>query len=346
MPGKIRGRQSTPLLLLTLALIWLGVVVVSGAVGAVSIPPGTVAGILGKRFGLPIEATWPEVYDTVIWQLRLPRVILGSLVGAALSLAGATFQGLLRNPLADPYILGVSSGASLGAVIAIALGMQVSIAGITALPLFAFLGALVATLIVFMLGMQKGHLPLATLLLAGVALSSFLSAIVSLVVLFSGQRMGPILFWLMGGLDRANWSGIMQILPYLLLGATLLIWHARNLNALAFGEDTAGHLGVNVERVKRTLFVAASLLTAGAVAVSGVIGFVGLITPHVIRLLRGPNHRGLLPLTMVLGAIFLVAADTIARTVVAPQELPVGIVTALCGAPFFLHILRRQKGIT
>jgi iron complex transport system permease protein len=345
MPGKTNGRKSTFLLLLTLALIWLAVVIIASAVGAVSIPPVTVAGIIGRRLGLPLATTWPEVYDTVIWQLRLPRIILGSLVGAALGLAGATFQGLLRNPLADPYILGVSSGASLGAAIAIAFGVQLSFAGLHALPLFAFLGALIATLIVFMLGMQKGRLPLATLLLAGVALSSFLSSLISLIVLFSGQRMGPIMFWLMGGLDRANWSSVAQILPYLLLGAGLLMWHARNLNAFAFGEDTAGHLGVNVEAVKRILFVAASLLTASAVAVSGVIGFVGLITPHVVRLLRGPNHRSLLPLTMMLGAIFLVAADTIARTVVAPQELPVGVVTALCGAPFFLHILRKQKGI-
>lgn len=336
-----RLQRSWPVFLV-LAGVWIATVLVAGAIGAVQIPPLAVARIIAHKLGWPTHTDLPAVWDTVVWQIRLPRVILGSLVGAALGLAGAAFQGLLRNPLADPYVLGVSSGASLGAVLALALGLPMGVAGLSSVPLFAFAGALAAIGLVFVMGRQGGRLPMTGLLLAGVALSSFLSSAVSLIVLFSGERMGPILFWLMGGLSSADWPAVLHVLPYLVVGGAIMVWHARALDALAFGEATAGHLGVEVERVKLALFIAASLLTASAVAVSGVIGFVGLVTPHIVRLLRGPSHRWLLPIAMALGAIFLVAADTLARTVLAPQELPVGAVTALCGAPFFLYILHRQ----
>jgi iron complex transport system permease protein len=336
----LRQRRRMLALIAALAL-WFGAVLVACGVGAVAISPGAVAAIIGRQIGLPIEPTWNPAYTIVIWQLRLPRVVLGSLVGAALALAGATFQGLLRNPLADPYVLGISAGASLGAVVSIAFGLG-GAAWFSGVPFFAFTGALGSAAIVFMLGRKKGRLPVTTLLLAGVALSSFLSSLVSLIVLFSGERMGSILFWLMGGLSGAEWHAVTAVLPYLVLAMAVLAWHSRALNVLAFGEDAAANLGVNVERTKWMLFITASLLTAAAVAVSGVIGFVGLIIPHIVRLLAGPDHRGLLPLSLLFGAAFMVLADTLARSVLAPQELPVGAVTAICGAPYFIHLLRQQ----
>lgn len=320
--------------------VWLLVALLSTAWGAVRIPPSVVAGIIGRKLGLPITDTWPPAYETIVLYVRLPRVLLGSLVGAALAMAGATFQGLLRNPLADPYILGVSSGASLGAVLAIALGVSGSFWGRSSVAAAAFVGALLAVGLVLMLGTKGRRMPIPTLLLAGVAVNSFLSSLVSLVILFSEKHLGSYLFWLMGGLGSANWQAVISMLPYLFVAGGALTWHASALNALAFGEESAEHLGVHVERVKVTLVLTASLLTAAAVATSGVIGFVGLITPHIVRLLKGPDHRGLIPLAVVTGATFLVAADTLARTVVVPQELPVGAVTALCGAPFFMHLLR------
>ncbi len=269
-------------------------------------------------------------------------MILGSLVGASLAVSGAAFQGLMRNPLAGPYVLGISGGASLGAVLAMALGAG-QIAGVVSpVPFFAFLGALATLFLVMSLGTRNGRLPTVTLLLAGTAAGSFFSSIVSIVVLLSGERMGSILFWLMGGLTGASWTSVLAILPYTIVAVAVIVYYARSLNAMALGDEAAGHLGVEVEKVKRILLVAASLLAAAAVAASGVIAFVGLVIPHMVRLLRGPDHRGLLPLSFLLGAAFLVLADTVARIAIAPQELPVGAVTALCGAPLFIHLLRRQ----
>lgn len=333
-------RRRKPLTLIAALGAWLVVVLMSTTLGAVRIPPTAIAAIIANQLGLSLPVTWPAEYETVVLYLRLPRVILSSLVGAALALAGVTFQGLLRNPLADPYILGVSSGASLGAVLAISLGVGGSLLGFNGVALAAFVGALAAMTLVLLLGRKGQRMPVPTLLLAGVAVSSFLSSLVSLVILFSEKHLGSFLFWLMGGLGSADWRTVAAMLPYLVVASATLGWHARSLNALAFGEESAGHLGVDVERVKVTLVLAASLITASAVASSGVIGFVGLITPHIVRLVKGPDHRGLVPLVMVVGATFLVIADTLARTVLAPQELPVGAITALCGAPFFVHLLR------
>lgn len=325
------------------AALWIAVILLACGLGAVSIPPATVAGIIARQLGLPITPTWPATYELILLQIRLPRVVLGSLVGAALALAGATFQGMVRNPLAGPYVLGISGGASLGAVLAMALGVS-NVAGfISPVPFFAFLGAVGTLALVIVLGTHNGRLPTVTLLLAGTAAGSFFSSAVSIIVLLSGERMGSILFWLMGGLTGASWQGVLTICPYLLLATGAILFNARSLNAMAFGDEAAGYLGVEVERVKRTLLVAASLLAAAAVAVSGVIAFVGLVIPHMVRLIKGPDHRGLLPLSFLLGASFLVLADTLARTIIAPQELPVGAITALCGAPLFIYILRRQR---
>ncbi|MCW3491469.1 FecCD family ABC transporter permease [Dethiobacter alkaliphilus] len=313
------------------------------AIGAVAIPPGVTLQVLLSRIGLgDISGVSGSTVD-IIWRLRLPRVILGMLVGASLSLAGATFQGLLRNPLADPFTIGVSSGAAVGATIAILLRQLGVMFFPHMLPAFAFVGAFLAMFFIYNLAKIGGQVPVVTLLLAGVVVSSFLSAIISLIMVFSGQNMQGIFFWLSGGLMMRSWTEVWFVLPYLLVGFLVLFFYARELNILLMGEEAALHLGVRVEFTKKLLLVIASLVTAAAVSVSGMIGFVGLIVPHAVRIVSGPDHRVLLPASALVGAIFLVWADVFARTAVAPQEIPVGIITAFVGAPFFIYLLRKKK---
>ncbi|MGI6317464.1 MAG: FecCD family ABC transporter permease [Dethiobacteria bacterium] len=281
----------------------------------------------------------------IVLNIRLPRVILAGLVGAALAVAGATFQGLFRNPLADPYIIGVSSGAALGASFAIVSGLSLGFAGFGAVPIMAFAGGLVAILLVYRLSRTGNRVSVMTLLLAGIAVNAFLSALVSLFVYFAGEKMHQVVFWMMGGLEGARWSYITGMAPYVLAGFLVIYFFARELNALLLGEDTAYFLGIDAEMFKKVFLVAASLLVSAAVSTSGIIGFVGLVVPHVVRLLAGPDHHFLLPASALTGAILLIGADTLARTVIAPTELPVGIITALLGAPFFLYLLRNQKKI-
>lgn len=306
-----------------------------------------ILGVLPGKFFTPGGSYLPaaEVNPGIILQLRLPRVILAALVGGALSVAGATLQALFRNPLADPYVTGVSSGASLGAAFALTFSLNFTFWGIGTVPLFALGGALAALTLVYNLARIEGVIPVVILLLAGIAVGACFSAAVSLLTYFAGERLHGIVFWLLGSLSGATWQQVTLILPYLALGLLVAFFYTREMNAMLFGEETALHLGVEVEKVKRLLLVNASLLTAAAVAVSGLIGFVGLITPHVVRLLAGPDHRVLLPASAFAGAALLVAADTLARTALAPTELPVGIITTLLGGPFFIYLLRRRKEI-
>ncbi len=323
---------------------WFAVALLALGLGAVQLPPGQIARMLLYSLGIAWqEADWVRSHEVILFHLRLPRVILGGLVGAALGLSGAVLQGLFRNPMAGPFVLGVSSGASVGAVLSMVLGVSVHAFGLRAVPLMAFGTALGTVLLVYNLARVKGRVPTGTLLLAGIAISSFLSAVVSLLLVFSEEKVAMILFWLMGGLGRADWASITAALPYFVLGAVVTLIYARDLNALLLGEESAQHLGVSVERVKRTLLLAVSLMTAAAVSVSGIIGFVGLIIPHAVRMLIGPDHRLLAPMSALVGGMFLTAADTLARTAVAPSEIPVGVITALCGAPFFLWLLRKRR---
>lgn len=284
----------------------------------------------------------PE-HQTIIMTIRFPRVILTALVGAGLSLAGAAFQGLFRNPMADPYIIGVSSGASLGAVISILIQPMVSISLSYGLPIFAFVFAVASILLVYQLARVGGKVPVMTLLLAGIAVNTLLSALVSLGVFFSGNQLHQVVFWLMGGFSGRGWDYVYLFLPYALVGAAIILVYSRELNALLLGEEPAQHLGIEVESVKTRLLIAAALLTGACVSVSGQIGFVGLVVPHIVRMLFGADHRTLLPSAALFGAAFLLIADTIARVIMAPAEVPVGIVTALVGGPFFIYLLRRQK---
>jgi iron complex transport system permease protein len=252
-------------------------------------------------------------------------------------------QGLFKNPLADPYIIGVSSGAAVGASAAILAGLAWNTIGIIVIPLAALAGGIGALLLVYNLATNGGRLSTLNLLLAGIAVSTFFGAIVSLLIFFSGQQLQQILFWLMGGFAGCSWLHVNALWPWLIVGGSILIYHSRDLDALAMGEEQAHYMGVDVEKVKRRLLWSAALLTAAAVSVSGLIGFVGLVVPHAMRLIGGPVHRWLLPAACLAGAVYLAAADLVGRVVIAPAELPVGLVTALVGGPFFLYLLKKRR---
>lgn len=275
----------------------------------------------------------------IVRRIRAPRILLGFLVGGSLGLCGAALQALIRNPLADPFLLGLSGGAGLGAVIAIALGL----AGPWAIPVAAFVGAMLAIGLVYRLGMVSGgRLDPRILLLAGVVTGSFAGALMSaIIVLSDADKLRNAFLWLLGGLGAASWPATGVFLLYAVIPAGLILYHARSLDLLVLGEETAQHLGAEVERTKRVIYGATALLTAAGVAACGIIGFIGLVVPHAVRRIAGPLHRTLLPLSFVAGGLFLVVADAVARTVVRPVELPVGVVTALVGVPLFAVLLRR-----
>jgi iron complex transport system permease protein len=283
--------------------------------------------------------------ETIIFDIRLPRILLAGLVGAALATAGATYQGLFRNPLADPYLIGVAQGAALGAVIGFLLPPEWHRLEFGIIPLLAFTGALMSTAIVYSLARVGKALPVTTLILAGVALGALLASIVSYLVISSGEKIHGIMFWLMGSFYMSQWSEAVVVLPYVLLGVVIILLYARPLNLMQLDEEQAQQLGLNVERLKLVLLTAATLITAAAVSFVGIIGFVGIIIPHAVRLIWGADHRFLLPLSVLTGAVFLILADLIARTALAPTEIPIGVITAICGAPFFLYLLRRRKRV-
>jgi iron complex transport system permease protein len=329
-----------------LAILLVLVVVLATTIGSVKVPLLTTFQIILSKIPFThITPFWPNSTETIILDIRLPRVILAGLVGAALATAGATYQGLFRNPLADPYLIGAAQGASLGAIIGFLLPTVWMFAGVGVIPFFAFIGAIVSTAIVYGLARGGKTLPVTTLILAGVALSALLSSIVSYLIITSGNKMHGIVFWLMGSFSLSQWSDVGLVLPYIAVGIGVILLYARPLNVMQLDEEQAQQLGVNVERLKLVLLAAATLITAAAVSFVGTIGFVGIIIPHAVRLIWGADHRFLLPLSVLTGAIFLIAADLLARTVQAPTEIPIGIITAICGAPFFLYLLRRRKRV-
>lgn len=329
---------------MVLVLLLAGVMGISVSLGAVTIPLSKSWSILLHHLlGLTSEGGWTASESSIILELRLPRTISGILVGAALSLSGAVLQALLRNPLADPFVLGISSGAAVGAVLAILVGLGSTFLGIYAVPGAAFGGALLTLLLVYFIARVEGRIPTQTMLLSGVIVSSFFSAIIMfLISVTSNEQIHSVMFWLMGNLEYSASQSLGVIFLYFLVGSAVLFFLAKDLNILVLGEETASELGVEVERVKKIAFVFASLITGAVVSVSGLIGFVGLVVPHVVRMIWGPDHRFLLPASALMGAMLLVVADTIARTVLAPSEIPVGVVTAMGGAPFFVYLLRKK----
>jgi iron complex transport system permease protein len=314
----------------------LAVTLASSTVGPVEVGVGRVVDIALST--LPWFSTdAPASHRTIVLSIRLPRIALGAVVGFALAAAGTVMQGFFRNPMADPSIVGVSAGAATGAVAVIVAPLAIPFG----LPVAAFLGALVAAFGVYLLATEGGRTPVETLLLAGVAVQTFLGAVVSFLIVHAGRDIREAVYWLMGHLHHSTWADAGLAAAAVLPGFLVLLVYARDLNVLLLGETDAHALGIDVERTKRRLLAVSSLLTAAAVAVAGVIGFVGLVVPHMMRLLVGPDHRILLPTSALAGAAFLVATDTVARSGAA--ELPVGIVTAAVGAPFFLYLLRTRE---
>jgi iron complex transport system permease protein len=285
-----------------------------------------------------------EIYSVIIKEIRLPRIILSFLVGVALAIAGVIFQGIFQNPLVDPYIIGISSGAGTGASIAIIFNLSWGIAGFSAVPLMAFLGAMLTVIVVYRLAITGGKLPAATFLLAGIAMGFFLNAIMSFLMVIGTSSLQKVVFWLMGSLTTGDWQDIKVVLPYMIFGLIPIIFYLKELNLILLGEESAGYLGVDVERVKVILIISATLITAAVVAVSGIIGFIGLIMPHIARLLVGPDNRKILPVAALSGGLFLLISDNLARSLLPPLEIPVGIITALAGGPYFIYLLRKKKG--
>ena len=322
----------------------LTIAILAATQGSVGIPVQQVVRIaLSHLPGVEISQTWPQSWDTILWQIRFPRVALAGLVGAALAMSGAVYQGLFRNPLADPYLIGVAAGAGLGATLVLLSPLPLSWGAFSLVPLAAFTTAMLAVVLAYSLARMGGMVPTTTLILAGVAIASLASAGTALLLMTSDEDVRPVLAWLLGSFASASWKQVPLLLPYLLPSLLVALAYGRILNVIQLDEEQARQLGINVERVKLVLVAAASLATAAAVSVSGLIGFVGLIAPHVVRLLWGHDHRSLVPMAMVIGAGFLILADLVARAALRPTELPVGIVTAFVGAPFFLYLLRQRK---
>jgi len=319
----------------------LGVAMLLGVVvGETPISFSRAMAIIGSTI-LPIPTDWSQSEESIILLIRLPRVVLAALVGAALAVCGAVLQSLFRNPMADPFLLGISNGAALGASLVLVTGVAVG-AGILGVPLAAFAFGLMTIYIVYELARVGNRVPVTTLLLCGIAVAAFMSAGTSFLLFLSGENLHQIVFWLLGGISGRGWEYVLLLLPFVAGGSVLFFSMSRPLNALMFGEESAQYLGIEVERLKKVILVAVSLVTGAAVSVSGIIGFVGLITPHMVRLWIGPDHRTLIPVSLLFGAILLVLADLASRVLLAPNELPIGIITALCGAPFFAYLLRRR----
>lgn len=307
------------------------------SIGSLSIPFSIIIKIfLSQWFGLPLTNDIPSNFVQIVMAIRLPRVVLAFLVGASLAIAGAAFQGLLKNALADPYTLGVSSGASVGAVFVIFFGIQLPLFRTFTLPIVSIIFGLVTLVLVLLFTRAvERKMSVETIILVGIMFGAFFSALISLMIALTGEELRQIIAWLMGSVAMRGWKYTMMMLPFFLIGAILLLLNARELNAFSFGESAAMHIGVDVAKRKVMILIGASLLTGTAVSVSGTIGFVGLVVPHMVRLVCGPNHRHLLPLSLLYGGAFLVLTDLLARTIISPRELPIGVITSLIGAPLF-----------
>jgi iron complex transport system permease protein len=325
-------------LVVLLAAAWMLAV----AVGPAPIPADTAVAVVLERLGVPVARTWPDVVAAIVLDLRVPRALLAAVVGAGLAGAGAVFQGVLRNPLADPYVIGVSAGAAFGATVALT-GLAAAGAAVVLVPLLAFAGALGATAVVYGLARRGDDAPVEDLLLAGVAVSAFLGAMVSWLQLSGGGSLQRVIYWLMGGFSGRGWPHVTATAPLVALGLAVAWLYGRELDALLLGDEAARALGVAPAPARRTLVAAGAMMAAAAVAAAGLIGFVGLVVPHLLRLVVGPGHRRLVPAAALGGATLLLVADTAARSALPGGELPVGILTALLGAPFFLAVLLRER---
>ncbi|MDY6916755.1 MAG: iron chelate uptake ABC transporter family permease subunit [Chloroflexota bacterium] len=341
----MRQNHRLLVLLLLLAVLLLSLLI-AAALGAVSIAPLDIVKMTLNKVGVSHFAqTWQPSAEAILFQVRLPRVIAAALVGAALASAGVLFQGLLRNPMADPYIIGTSAGAAFGATVAMMLPISIAFLSFGLVSIAAFVGALGAVLLAYNLARVGGKTPVVSMLLAGFAVAAMLTAVMFFIVTLSGQTslLHSVYSFLLGNISVSGWNKLIIVSPLIVAGVIVARLLAHRLNAFALGEEGAAYLGIDVERDKVIVLALGSLLTASAVCISGLVGFVGLVAPHAVRLVFGPDHRILLPAATLCGGIFLVLADLLARTMLPPMEIPLGILTALIGAPFFIYLLRRTR---
>lgn len=346
--SKKNSLSKVVMLLLGLGLILVALALLSLTLGSAELKVSQVIKtlveslpVIGPRFVSGVD----PVDRMIILNLRLPRIIVSILVGLVLAVAGVIYQALFRNPMADPYVIGTSSGAALGATLAYLLNLNLSFLGLTSLPVLAFTGSMLSTAFVYRISKTGKKAPTTILLLSGIAVASFFSAVTTLLMILNRSELHQIFFFLMGGFFNCRWRQVYIILPFAVLGLIISAFFYRELDIMLMGDEKAYHLGLEEGRLQLEMIISASLLVAAAVSVAGIIGFVGLVVPHMARLVVGPLHRRLLPVSALTGGVFLLAADTIARSIVAPIELPVGIITAFIGAPFFLYLLKKEKRI-
>ena len=336
------GRLTRTSFLAIMFAVFVATLFANVGMGAVDIPPAQALSIFLSHIGIDSGIHFEPRTDSIMWNIRLPRVVLGILVGGGLGIAGAALQGVFRNPLAEPGVIGVSSGAAVGAVAAIVLGLNFF--GASGITVFAFLGGLMATGIVYLVAKSRGQTEVTTLILAGIAVNATAGAFTGMLTFIADDdQLRSITFWMLGSVGGATWPAVAAVTPFLIVGILLLPFWSRSLNLLNLGDREARHLGVSTERVHLSVIVLCALVTGAAVSVAGIIGFVGLVVPHVIRLIAGPDHRFLLPASILGGATALLLADLLARTVAVPAELPLGAVTAMVGGPFFLWLVHRTR---
>ncbi len=343
--NKFIGRKRKSLFILLLAAYAI-LAISATSLGAADITPGNVLVIILKAIpfiGKYIDGNVTEAHSLIVLMVRMPRILMASVVGMGLSVVGASFQSLFKNPMADPYVLGISSGAALGAAAAIVIKLPGTAASLSVITVFAFIGAVFTTLLVYSIAQVKGKVTTTNLLLAGSAVSFFMSSMISIIMVFNQEQVNKIVFWMMGSFNASSWKNIFITAPIVLLGTVIIYFFHRDFNIMLTGDDNAKSLGIETERLKKLTIVVCSTIMAVSVAFSGIIGFVGFLVPHIIRIIFGPSNKILIPFSALGGAIFLLLADTAARTAAAPAELPVGAVTSLIGAPYFIYLLVKMK---
>lgn len=328
-------------------LILTVVVILSCCIGAVKIDFTTSGKILLSKIPfvtdlISLESIKPS-HIKIISDLRLPRILVALFTGGALAVVGCAFQGVFKNPMADPFVLGISSGAALGATIGLVLNFRKYIFGFTGVSIFAFMGAIITVVIVLRIASIGRKLPATTLLLAGISINYLFSAIMSLMMLLNRSKLESVYLWTLGSFSTSNWKEVTLIIPVVIICSIILMIFSKDLNIMLLGDETAKSLGIDVNKTKKIILVISSLMIAIVVSISGIIGFVGLIIPHIVRIIIGPNHKKLIPLAMVVGATFMIICDTVARVIISPAELSVGIITSIFGVPFFLSLLYKQK---
>lgn len=347
MDMKIINKQKWGLIIAGSILALIFSIIVFSTIGSANIKTADTFKIVLSKIPLIGEkidiSDIPKSHQTIILNIRIPRVLIGVIVGAALAGVGAVFQGMFKNPMADPYVIGISSGAALGAGIVIIFGLSWTAFRISAISIGAFIGAVLTTFIVYWISRVKNKVPVTILLLSGIAVGQFLTAILSFLMVLHTKDMTKIIYWTLGSFSGKGWEHLVSIFIPMILSMIALIFFSRDLNIMLLGEEPAQNLGVDVEKIKIIILIICSFIISIAVSVSGIIGFVGLIIPHIVRLVVGPDHRMLIPTSMLVGGIFMIFADTLARTIISPTEIPVGIITALFGGPFFIYLLKKSK---